>query len=366
MKLKIDKSILVKALNKVKGFTEKKTTMPSLALVLLETAENTLKIKATDMITTIQVTVPCESEEQGTCAVSCANLLDFVKELPKDIVSFKQDAKLLVSQEKNKAKLNILDSKDYPVLDFTEETEGIDIDAKTINDMLLNVLVSIPETETNASYLLSSVNFTRKSSYLELTTTNSGMVSFARMRLEREVETPASILLPRRGVTELIKLINLKEENASIRLSPNSISYKDNDTIAKFRLIEGNFPNLDKVWKYSFTSQFVFGVKELLSTIRIVSSLAESGKPIILALKDELNVSTVNPEAGDTDASLSCVSSSHEGDTITFKINPNFLYDCIKNLEGNVVFNLINHKNPLYLVPEGRKDINWFIMPMVS
>ena len=149
MKIKISKKSLFNSLTKVMGFTERKTTLSILGHVLLETKGDMLKVKATDLNTSIQVIDKCSVLEQGSCAVNCKDLVDVIREMPEGDLSLwtEKNIRLHISLSKNKAKLNIMDAEEFPLIELAQKGQGLSLDPTIIKTMIDKTIFSISSIE---------------------------------------------------------------------------------------------------------------------------------------------------------------------------------------------------------------------------
>jgi len=91
MKCTISKSDLQNMLAKVQGFTERKSTLPILSHVLMESTKGSLSVKATDLHTSIQVKADCQVDAPGSCAINAKGFYDIIRELPDEELLFWTD-----------------------------------------------------------------------------------------------------------------------------------------------------------------------------------------------------------------------------------------------------------------------------------
>jgi len=373
MKIKISKQLLHNILSKVMGFTERKTTLSILSHVLLEANEDLLIIKATDLNTSIQVSSTCAIEEQGACAVNCKDLLEVIKEMPDGDISLwtEKNIRLNIVLSKNKAKLNIMEAEEYPMVDLQQRGTGLSVDPEVIKSMIDKTIFSIStSSETDTKYTLSGAKLSYGEddvtglSFLEMTTTDSRRLSIIRQDIPEKLDIGEGIILPRKGMQELRKLIEFGEEDSFVILTKDSLYYKSADTIATVRLIEGRFPDFRGIQNLDmYTTHVIVNLVELVNALKFCSTMVSDVVNCVRFTfkSDQIILYANNPERGDVEVPISC---EHKGEEIEINFNPRFFLDCLSHITGEVELRLKGTQGPCLITPFGRHDCKWIVMPL--
>ena len=373
MKIKISTQVLHNILSKVMGFTEKKTTLSILSHVLLETSEDLLIIKATDLNTSIQVSSACLVEEQGACAVNCKDLFEVIKEMPDGEISLwtEKNIRLHIVLSKNKAKLNIMEAEEYPMVDLQQRGTGLSIDPEVIKSMIDKTIFSISTSaETDTKYTLGGAKLSYGEdditglSFLEMTTTDSRRLSIIRQDIPEKLDISEGIILPRKGMQELRKLIEFGDEDAYIIFTKDSLYYKSADTIATVRLIEGKFPDFRGIQSLDmYTTHVTVSLTELVNALKFCSTMVSDVVNCVRFTfkSDQIILYANNPERGDVEVPIAC---EHKGEEIEINFNPRFFLDCLSHITGDVELRLKGSQGPCLITPFGRNDCKWIVMPL--
>jgi DNA polymerase-3 subunit beta len=364
---------LFNILSKVIGFTEKKTTLSVLSHVLLETKDEGLVVKATDLNTSIQVQSKCKVEEQGACAVNCKDLLDVIREMPEGELSLwiEKGIRLHISLSKNKAKLNIMDAQEYPMVDLHVRGTGLSLDPQVIKSMIDKTVFSISMTaESDTKYTLGGAKLSYIEDeisgmpYLEMTTTDSRRLSIIRQGLPEKLDIGEGIILPRKGMQELKKLIEIAEDDSSVIFTKDSLYYQSVDTLATVRLIEGKFPDFRGIQNLDmYTTHVTVNSSELMNALKFCSTMVTDVVNCVKFsfLKDQILLYANNPERGDVEVPISC---EHTGEEIEINFNPRFFLDCLAHIQEDAELRLKGAQGPCLITPFGRNDCKWIVMPL--
>jgi DNA polymerase-3 subunit beta len=382
MKISIQKAMFQKMITTVQGFTERRSTLPILSHILIETYGKGIKIKATDLHLSIQVLAECDVEEDGACALNAKSILDLIRELPDTdlIMKTENHTRARITIGDCILDLNIMDPEEYPKVDFPEvsgkkDKNWFSLPPDILKSMIEKTIFSIPSpSEEEARYtlggaLLVSHKEEGKGCSLEMVTTDGRRLSLSKYHSKESIDMGGGIIIPRKGLQEIKRLIDtsvtLKDDGGtSILLSKNSIFFKSPDTIATVRLIDGKFPdygNVIKVDGYPFYTK-IDGAR-LLNALKVCSAIvSDASNSVKMSFRKKLTkVYANNPEQGDVEIPIE---SEHTGDEMEINFNPRYLIDCISQIEGDAVIRLINEEGPCLISPAQSPETAWVIMPM--
>lgn len=372
MKCRISKNNLQNMLAKVQGFTERKSTLPILSHVLLETDNGTMRIKATDLHTSIQVSSECAVEAPGSCAINAKSFYDVIRELPDDdlLVWTEDNTRAFVTVGNKRVKMNIMDPEEYPSIEFSSRDNGFPIPVDIMKPMIERTIFSTPPvSESDSKYTLNGALLTAreekgKGTSIEIVTTDSRRLSLARYEVPGKYTMSEGIIVPRKGLQELKRLMDGKEEGSSMMLTKDSLFFVSNDTTATVRLIDGKFPDYRGiVAPESYPIITRINAQELLGMLKVceamVSDIANCVK--FTFGKEKTGIYAHNPEQGEVDTAID---SEHEGEDVEITFNPRYFMDCLVFIDGEAEIRLKGPQGPCMITDSGKTDCRWVIMPM--
>jgi len=373
MKLRINKVILQNMLSRVQGFTERKSTLPILSHILMEAHEDYMCIKATDLHTSIQVTSPCSVEVQGACAINGKSIYDVIRELPDSSLQIwiEDNAKAHIEVDKNKIKMNVMDAQEYPMVEFKNMDKGFFIDLSIMKPMIERTIFSIPSaSESDTKYTLAGALLTSgkdefDKGYIEMVTTDSRRLSVARYVIGEHLDMGDGIIVPRKGLQELKRLMDIREDESSILLSEDSIFFVSPDTTATVRLIDGKFPDYKSVVAIEGYPNYTrIDAHELLSVLKVCSAMVSDISNCVRFSfqKDKTVVYANNPDLGGEVETP--ITSEHFGEEFDINFNPRYFIDCLSYLEGEIEIRLKGPQGPCLIMDNGKTSSKWVIMPM--
>jgi DNA polymerase III subunit beta len=359
-------------LAKVQGFTERKSTLPILSHVLMETDNGSMRIKGTDLHTSIQVTSDCSVDLPGSCAINAKGFYDVIRELPDEelLIWTEDNTKAFVTVGNKRVKMNIMDPDEYPSIEFSSRDSGFPIPVDVMKPMIERTIFSTPPvSESDSKYTLNgALLVTReekdKGTYIEMVTTDSRRLSMARYLVPGKHNLGEGIIVPRKGLQELKRLMDGKDEGSSMMLSKDSLFFVSNDTTATVRLIDGKFPDYRSiVASEAYPIVTRINAQELLSMLKVceamVSDIANCVK--FTFTKDKTGIYAHNPEQGEVDTAID---SYHEGEDVEITFNPRYFMDCLAFIDGEAEIRLKGPQGPCMVTDRGKTDCRWVIMPM--
>ncbi|HOO90670.1 MAG TPA: DNA polymerase III subunit beta [Syntrophales bacterium] len=372
MKCKINKLSLQTMLAKVQGFTERKSTLPILSHVLMEANDGYIRIKATDLHTSIQVKSPCSVEQGGACAINGKSFYDVIRELPDDTLTIwiEDNSKAHISVDKNNIKMNVMDAEEYPMVEFNDIDKGFPMDLSVMKPMIDRTIFSIPSaSESDTKYTLAGALLTSgkdddMGGYIEMVTTDSRRLSVVRFDTDESLDMAGGIIVPRKGLQELKRLIESREEDSRILLSDESIFFVSPDTTATVRLIDGKFPDYKSVVAIEGYPHYTrIDSQKLLSVLKVCSAMVSDISNCVRFSfqKDKTIVYANNPDQGEVETPISSV---HIGEEFDINFNPRYFMDCLSYLEGEIEIRLKGPQGPCMITDYGKTMSKWVIMPM--
>jgi len=208
MEIKIDKTTLLSGLYLAQGISDRKSTMPILANVLLRTdGKDKLLVAATDLNVTVTAELDCKVEKEGGLTVGAKHLHDIVKSLPGESLSLKRADNHYAEIRAGRVDYKVVGmaDRDFPKLPNHKEVKLAQVDAATLRDMIGKTFFSISTDETR--YHLNGVLFetegTGDKAVARMVSTDGHRLSKIERPLAGAPKLAAPIIIPRKGLGEL-------------------------------------------------------------------------------------------------------------------------------------------------------------------
>ena len=368
MEFIIDKNEFVKGLYQAQSIVEKKGTMPILLNVLIEAFEGTVSITATDLEIAVKAKHAADIKKEGKSTVSAKKLYEVVKELPDKQVLMKQKENQWVEVSSGKSIFNIMgiSAETFPTLPPHQEEEFINVKSQTLREMIEKTIFSVSNDESR--YNLTGVFLTQKKEAekeIRMVATDGYRLSL----IDRPIESmivglEEGILLPKKGLTELNKLLQEEGEEMSIKMKQNNCIAKKDDTVLVMRLLDAEFPDYRQVIPPKSRHQLKMDRIALLESLHRVSILSsEKTKGVKFHfMKDTLELSSYSPDIGEAKEELSI---EYKGEDIIVGFNAKFILDVLNILNSDqILFNLEDGVSPSVIRPTDDLAHTCVVMPM--
>ena len=340
MKFNVNQQDLQKSLNYCQGVIEKRSTLPILSNILIETGNAKLKITATDLdLIFIHQIDNVEIIEDGKTTTTASIMYDIVRKFSsgkKINLSLSSENRLHLESEKSIFNLNCIGPSEFPVTDENFNQNEFSIKSKQLLKLLNKCKFSVSNDETRhylSGIFLHQTQIEDKV-FLTAAATDSHRMSISKFRLPEKVNFEP-IILPKKTIFQLCSLLEDYEGEVKISNIKSKIKFELNNSILISKLIDGKFPNYVQVIPKNNQKKLEVDLKLFLDPVDRVASVSLDKKDGVKfnLIKDTLNLSVNNTTSGDGKESLS-VKFDHDLD-ISF--NSRYLIDVASQLDGEKI-----------------------------
>lgn len=278
MEFKVDNDLIRDAVEVVSNVIAPKNNMPILTSLMLKCDENKIVLIGSDGINAVKKVVSnIYIKENGIVCVSGALLKTILSKFKQGLTSFKMENDILhIANGKSHYKLSIMDSKDYPNIEFKKLENEIVFTNEDLVDSLSTTIVCCDITSKRP--ILTGVNFKMQGSVLTMTSTDSYRLARIIKNYD-DVNAEFNITIPNDALKMLLK-ISEKQKKANISLlwgnGSNDVLFKVNDTLFKSRLLDGNYPDTSKLISSNYKQLIYFDKNKLLESLDRLCIFSES------------------------------------------------------------------------------------------
>jgi DNA polymerase-3 subunit beta len=333
MQFEVAKQILLKAISNVNGAVEKKNTIPVLQNVKIEAKDDKVVLSATDMDILITSSFNSDMKNGGSTTVPAQMFFDIVRKTPEGAIMISQESPTILQIKSGKSKYNLpcIDSSEFPNLSEGELGEEIEVDAEKLARMIDKTRFAISSDETryylNGLYLQAI----KMDSGFELRTIATDGHRLALSFLPTTLKTPFGVILPKKSVAEVRRVVD-GQKKIKIAVSRVKIKLITDQTTIISKLIDGEFPDYDKVLPKNNTQIALINRKDFFDCVDRVSTVAtdkhRSLKLIIENGKMNLQVST-----NDGSFAYEELDVNYSGERIETGFNSRYLLDIIGQID---------------------------------
>ena len=366
MKFTTEKNEIVEALQMGASIAERRQTIPILANLRIVAREGKVEITATDLEIQIKtVTEVKQVIEEGEITVSARKMSELCRSLPdKEALEFDlNNGKLAVSSKNFHADFATISALDFPELEINEETNSLSISSSVLQRLLNKTAFCMASQDVR--YYLNGLLVEYKEGEINVVATDGHRLAFSTSPLSetKTIEGERQIL-PRKAVLELSKILRLKNEDIKITFGNSSFSIQDENLDFSTKLIDGKFPDYEKVLPSGDPNSLEVSKESLQSALSRASVLSnEKYRGVRFALdKNTLKLTANNPEKESAEELLDV---NYNGNPMEIGFNIGYLLDVLGTIEtDNVELNFYGEESSCLIREPGNQAEVYVIMPM--
>tara|TARA_B100000242_G_scaffold30011_2_gene18007 strand:- start:885 stop:2015 length:1131 start_codon:yes stop_codon:yes gene_type:complete len=367
----VSSSYLLKNLSSISGVITSNPVVPILENVLFEIENGNLLITASDLQTSVMVELQVESKENGSVAIPAKILIDTLKNLPEQPVTFSIDENnynIEINSDNGRYKLAGENSADFPKVPEISDGYSFTVNANILALAIGNTIFSTSTDELRPA--MTGVFFRLSSNSCTFVSTDGHrLVKYIRTDISGD-EVDHDMIIPRKSLN-LLKTIIPSDDKNDINIEFNaSNAFFSNDNIKLVcRLIDERYPDYENVIPSDNSNSIEVDKSEILSSLKRISIYANkttnqvrlkvSGSEILISAED-LDFSN---EANER---ISC---EHDGDDIEIGFNAKFLIEILSNIHSDkVIFKLSEPNRAGLVLPEDiedEEDLTMLVMPVM-
>jgi len=373
---------LSKGLSLVSRFITPKAQLPVLSNILLATDRGRLKLSATNLETGINYWVGAKVEKEGAISIPARVLTEFVSFLPPEKVQLEvKDNSLGLVCSSYSANFVGLPASEFPVVPTLEEEKTFSFSSEELLKGISQTIFAASQDEGRPP--LTGVLFQIKNEELVLVATDGYRLSFKKMKagknLKEVKDFQKGLIIPARVLGELEKIVGGQQGKGEIGLaitsSSNQIIFTTPEAEIVSRLIEGSFPEFEKIIPEKWTTRVILEKEGFLRGVRTASIFARESANIVKfkihgsspktagsSLAKNFKVSANAPQVGDNLVELEA---KQEGEENSIAFNSRFILDFLNSTEADEVsFEMTTSLNPGIFRPVGDSSYFHIIMPV--
>ncbi len=336
MNFTLTRDELLTPLMQIVNVIEKKQTMPILSNVLIQLDNGNLTLTGTDLEIQIVSHIPNPCEDSFAITASGKKLMDICKSFTSNVdIKFKLDQDhLKIHSGRSRFTLVTLSADDYP--NFAEDQLSMEVylSSSSLKKGLEKTAFCMGHQDVR--YYLNGLLLNIFNQSVKFIASDGHRMALYDDTLDMSCEQDYRLLIPRKGVTELTRILDDSDDEVRFEFSDNNIKVHFRNTIFSAKLINAKYPIFNKIFVQDFNSQIVFEksmLKEILSRIAILAN--EKSRGVTLAISEsKMTISTHNPEQEEADEDLQI---EYSGEPISLAFNVNYLIEAISNIESEQV-----------------------------
>ena len=374
MKISIERAALLRSLAHVQSVVERRNAIPILSNVLIEASGATLRLNTTDMDISIVEATEAAVAVAGATTTPVHTLHDIVRKLPDgaqvELALEEDGARLALRAGRSNFRLSCLPREDFPAVEGDSMPHDFAMSAADLRTVIDRTRFAISTEETR--YYLNGIYWhAREESGVQLlraVATDGHRLARLEMPLPEGAAGMPGVIVPRKTVNELHRLIADAEAAVRIGLSENKIRFSFGDTELTSKLIDGTFPDYERVIPTGNDRTMTVPTKSFREAVDRVSTIStEKSRAVKLMLSPgpaggNLTLQATSPDAGSATEELEVAYGDEE---MEIGFNARYLLDIATQIEGEELkFELADSGSPTVIRDLADEASLYVLMPM--
>ena len=369
MKFIVNSSYLLKQLSNINGVITTNPVVPILENFLFEIDKANLTVTASDLQTSMITEITVESKERGNIAVPARILLDTLKNLPDQPVTFSIDEStysIEIISDNGRYKLSGENATDFPKVPAVSNDFSAIISSEVLARAINNTIFATSSDELRPAMTGVYVNLGDKNTTF-VATDGHRLVRYRRTDVNSD--NGNAIIIPRKALNLLKATLPTENTDVSIDFNMSNAFFKFGNIRMICRLIDERYPDYENVIPSANTIKMTISRADFLSSLKRISIYAnKTTHQVRLKITgSELQVSAEDLDfSNEANERLSC---EHEGEDIEIGFNARFLIEMLSNLDTDQIrLNMTAPNKAGVILPAEKdksEDILMLVMPVM-
>lgn len=369
MKFIVTSSALLKHLQNINGVITTNPVVPILENFLFEIEKAKLTITASDLQTSMITEMDVEAKESGNIAVPAKILLDTLKNLPEQPVTFSIDEEtysIEISSDNGRYKLSGENASDFPKVPTVSDGFSVEMSTQLLSNAITNTIFATSNDELRPAMTGVYLNIGEDNTIF-VATDGHRLIKYSRTDVKADAKN--AIIIPRKALNLLKNILPSENSDVSVEYNLSNAFFKFGNVRMICRLIDERYPDYENVIPKDNTNIMTIGRMEFLSSMKRIAIYANktTNQVKLKITGSELHISAEDLDfSNEANERLSC---EHDGEDIVIGFNARFLIEMLSNMESKeVVMKLSEPNRAGLLLPkemEEDEDLLMLVMPVM-
>lgn len=347
MKFNIVRDQLLNALNDVMKAVSSKTTIPILTGIKIDVSTEGIRLTGSDADITIQTFIPTEKDgqqliqidETGSIVLQARMFNEIIRKLPTNEVEIEvtENYQTRIRSGKSDFHLIGLEPNEYPMLPEVSEENQISIPGDLLKSIIRETVFAVSTSESRP--VLTGVNWKVTEEGLICVATDSHRLARRIVTLDNLPKDVESVVIPGKSLTELSKILSDSSTPVNIYMTNQQVLFKTEDVLFFSRLLEGNYPDTNRLIPETYQTTVQINGKELLQAIDRASLLAREERNNVVRFstldQSQIEISSNSPEIGKVEEEIQVQELT--GDELRISFSAKYMMDALKSIDGQGV-----------------------------
>jgi len=364
MQFSIQREALLKPLQQVIGVVERRQTLPVLANLLVKVGDGKVSLTGTDLEVEMIASTSAEKLADGEITIPARKLFDIVRALPDGAqIDLKLNGdRVALNAGRSRFTLTTLAASEFPTVDEIELVETVSLPEQVLRDLMEHT--SFAMANQDVRYYLNGMLLDLQEHTLRCVATDGHRLAMKETQLQSSVTTRRQIIIPRKGVNELIGLLESGDGVVELEFGRNHLRVHRGGVVFTSKLIDGRFPDYEAVIPLGADKTATLDREVLRGALQRAAILSnEKYRGVKLELSPgKLRIVAHNPEQ--EEAVEEVEAETHVSD-LAVGFNVGYLLDALAALDGEKArLSLRDAQSSCLVQEEASEQARHVIMPL--
>ena len=366
MHITFPKANLQKAINVLQKVSQNKTSSNLPGAIYMTTKNGQVELQGNDFELGIRLTIDGDIKEPGTLVVGSRYFQELIRKLPGDTIELykpEDGNSLTITSGSSEFNLVTLHPDDFSLVEQIHDQDHVNIDSFAMKELidLTNYAAAIDEDRPVFTGALLEI----KENEVTMVATDTHRMAVKKITIDEPATTPMRAIIPTKTLAEVSRLLPT-DNPAMINIIWNrtQIVFNFESIYIISRLIEGTYPEYEKVIPSQFDSSAVIDRREFAGAVDRVSLLAKDISYNVIRYdwaESNVTLSTQNTEIG---MAKEDVAVEFKGTPFTISFNGRYISDILRHSTGDNIHLFLKQNGPVVIRQDNNPNYTYVVTPV--
>ena len=366
MHITFPKANLQKAINVLQKVSQNKTSSNLPGAIYMTTKNGQVELQGNDFELGIRLTIDGDIKEPGTLVVGSRYFQELIRKLPGDTIELykpEDGNSLTITSGSSEFNLVTLHPDDFSLVEQIHDQDHVNIDSFAMKELidLTNYAAATDEDRPVFTGALLEI----KENEVTMVATDTHRMAVKKITIDEPATTPMRAIIPTKTLAEVSRLLPT-DNPAMINIIWNrtQIVFNFESIYIISRLIEGTYPEYEKVIPSQFDSSAVIDRREFAGAVDRVSLLAKDISYNVIRYdwaESNVTLSTQNTEIG---MAKEDVAVEFKGTPFTISYNGRYISDILRHSTGDNIHLFLKQNGPVVIRQDNNPNYTYVVTPV--
>ena len=366
MHITFPKANLQKAINVLQKVSQNKTSSNLPGAIYMTTKNGQVELQGNDFELGIRLTIDGDIKEPGTLVVGSRYFQELIRKLPGDTIELykpEEGNSLTITSGSSEFNLVTLHPDDFSLVEQIHDQDHVNIDSFAMKELidLTNYAAATDEDRPVFTGALLEI----KENEVTMVATDTHRMAVKKITIDEPATTPMRAIIPTKTLAEVSRLLPT-DNPAMINIIWNrtQIVFNFESIYIISRLIEGTYPEYEKVIPSQFDSSAVIDRREFAGAVDRVSLLAKDISYNVIRYdwaESNVTLSTQNTEIG---MAKEDVTVEFKGTPFTISFNGRYISDILRHSTGDNIHLFLKQNGPVVIRQDNNPNYTYVVTPV--